>query len=78
VEEGTGRVQTSNSSISNVIPTTGMRDKIGGRPYEVRKDGSRYVISFYPMSESAKNPDAVLFRLTLTRDELKKISKIAA
>jgi len=55
-----------------------MRDKIGGRPYEVRKDGLRYVISFYPMSESAKNPDAVLFKLTLTKDELKKISKIAA
>jgi len=54
-----------------------MRDTIGNRPYEVRKDGSRYVISFYPMSENAKNPDAVLFRLSLTKEELKKLAKIA-
>ena len=54
-----------------------MRDTIGGRPYEVKKAGSKYVISFYPMSENVKNPDAVLFRLTLTKDDLKKLSKIA-
>ena len=54
-----------------------MRDTIGGRPYDVKKQGSKYVISFYPMSESAKNPDAVLFRLSLTRDELKKLAKLA-
>ena len=54
-----------------------MRDTIGGRPYEVRKDGSKYVISFYPQAKNAKNPDAVLFRLTLTKDELKKLAKIA-
>ncbi len=54
-----------------------MRETLGGRPYEVRKDGSRFVISFYPMSEGAKNPDAVLFRLTLDKEELKKLAKIA-
>ena len=54
-----------------------MRDTIGGRPFEVRKDGSKYVISFYPQAKSAKNPDAVLFRLTLTKDELKKLEKIS-
>ena len=35
-----------------------MRDTIGGRPYEIKKTGLKYVISFYPMSENAKNPDA--------------------
>ena len=54
-----------------------MRDTIGGRPYEVKKSGSKFVISFYPISESAKNPDAVLFRLTLSKEELKKLAKIA-
>ena len=54
-----------------------MRDTIGGRPYEAKKDGSRYVLSFYPQTKNAKNPDAVLFRLTLTKDELKKLAKIA-
>jgi len=43
----------------------------------VRKDGSTYVISFYPMSQNAQNPDAVLFRLSLTKEELKKLAKIA-
>ncbi len=54
-----------------------MRDTIGNRPYEVKKDGSKYVINFYPQAKNAKNPDAVLFRLTLTKDELKKLAKIA-
>ena len=54
-----------------------MRDTIGGRPYEVKKDGSKHVLSFYPQTKNAKNPDAVLFRLTLTKDELKKLAKIA-
>ena len=54
-----------------------MRDTIGGRPYDVKKDGSAYIISFYPMAENAKNPDAIIFRLKVTRDELKKLSKIA-
>jgi len=54
-----------------------MRDTIGGRPYEVKKSGSKFVISFYPQAKNAKNPDAVLFRLTLTKEELKKFAKVA-
>jgi len=54
-----------------------MRDTIGGRPYEVKKNGSKFVISFYPQAKNAKNPDAVLFRLTLTKEELKKFAKVA-
>ncbi len=54
-----------------------MRDTIGGRPYDVKKDGSKHVISFYPQTANAKNPDAVLFRLTLTKEEIKKLAKIA-
>ena len=54
-----------------------MRDTLGGRPYGVKKDGSKYVISFYPQAEHAKNPDAVLFRLTLTKEDLKKLAKIS-
>ncbi len=53
-----------------------MRDTIGGRPYDIKKDGSKYVISFYPQAKNAKNPDAVLFRLALTKDELKKLARI--
>lgn len=55
-----------------------MRDTVGDRPYEVKKSGSKYVITFYPMSKNAKNPDAVLYRIALTKDDLKKLAKITA
>ena len=54
-----------------------MRDTIGGRPYDVKKDGLKYRISFYPQAANAKNPDAVMFRLTVTKEDLKKLAKIA-
>ena len=54
-----------------------MRDTIGGRPYDIKKTGLKYVLSFYPQTANAKNPDAVLFRLTLTKEELKKLARIA-
>ena len=43
----------------------------------IKKDDSKYIISFYPQVKNAKNPDAVLFRLALTKDKLKKLVKIA-
>ena len=55
-----------------------MRDTIGGRPYEIKKAGTKYVISFYPQAKNAKNPDAVLFKLTVTKDDLKKLEKTVA
>ena len=54
-----------------------MRDTLGGRPYEVKTDGSKHIISFYPQAKNAKNPDAIIFRLTLEKDDLKKLAKIA-
>ena len=54
-----------------------MRDVIGGRPYEIKKVGSKYMIKFFPQAKNAKNPDAVIFRITLTKDELKKLAKVA-
>ena len=46
-----------------------MREKIGDRPYEVTKNGGMYTIKFYPMIKSAKNPDRVLFCLTVSKKE---------
>lgn len=54
-----------------------MRDTIGGRPYEVKKSDSKYIVTFYPQAKNAKNPDAIIFRLTLTKDELKNLGKLA-
>ncbi len=55
-----------------------MRNTLGGRPYEVTSSGGKYTFKFYPLAKNAKNPDAVIFRLTVTGDELKKLSKIAS
>ena len=53
-----------------------MRDTIGGRPYEIKKAGSKHTIIFYPPANNTKNPDAILFKLTLAKDDLKKLEKI--
>ena len=52
-----------------------MRDIVGSRPFEVTKVGNGYTIKFFPMTKNAKNPNAVIFSLTITKDELKKIEK---
>ena len=64
------------SSISVWPRSSHMRDTLGGRPYEVKKDGSKHIITFYPQAKNAKNPDAIIFRLTLGKDDLKKLAKI--
>lgn len=50
-------------------PTMRVREKIGERPYEVTKKGNQYTIKFYPMIKGAKNPNKVLFCLTITKQE---------
>jgi len=52
-----------------------MRDKIGGRPFEVKSEGGKKLIKFFPMTENAKNPDSVLFRISLDRNDVKKLIK---
>ena len=52
-----------------------MRDKIGGRPYEIKSEGGKKVIQFFPMSENAQNPDLVLFRIHLSKEDVKKLIK---
>ena len=52
------------------------RDKLGGRPYEIKKIGGKTIIQFFPQISNAKNPDAVLFRIELSSDDVKKLKKI--
>jgi len=54
-----------------------VRDKLGGRPYDVIKGDGKYTFRFFPQAQHAKNPDTVLFRVTLTKDDLKKICKLS-
>ena len=59
------------------IPDPYVWGTTGRRPHETKRDGSKYVISFYPQTKNAKNHDVVLFRLTITKQELKKLAKVA-
>ena len=52
-----------------------MRDTVGGRPYEVSKEGDKFVFKFYPMVKDAKHPDTAQFSFKGTRDEIKKMIK---
>jgi len=53
-----------------------MRDRIGGYPYEVKKEAGKTVLRFYPKSPDAKNPDSIVFVLPLDEDGRKKMLKI--
>lgn len=51
-----------------------MRHMLGDRPYEIVKIGDKYTIKFYPMIKGAKNPDRVLFSLTVSKNELDEMA----
>ena len=56
-----------------------MRDKIGERPIEVTESNDKLILKFYPMTKNAKNPNKVLFCLTMdseARINWKKFAKL--
>ena len=53
-----------------------MRDKIGGYPIEVTKDGGKVILKFFHKAENVKHPNAVKMSLILTREDIKKLSKL--
>ena len=53
-----------------------VRDRLAGVPYETKKDKGRIILRFYPKSESAKNPDGIVFMLALEKDDVSKLQKI--
>lgn len=55
-----------------------MKDTIAGLPYEVKKEDSMTVITFYPKSKNAKHPDVGILKIKATKDDLKKLVKIAS
>ena len=52
------------------------RDRLGGVPYETRKEKDRIILRFFPKSASAKNPDGLVFMLSLDNDDVSKLQKI--
>jgi len=53
-----------------------VRDNIGGVPYELKKEGGKLTIRFFPKSPKAKNPDGIVFVLHLDADDRKKLAEI--
>ena len=53
-----------------------MRERIGGVPFETKKSGGNVEIRFYPKGENAKNPDGIVFMLSLSKEDRKKLSGI--
>lgn len=52
------------------------RDRIGDVPYEITSEDGKTVFRFYPKSESAKNPDSIVFVLRLDKGDREKLRKI--
>jgi len=52
------------------------RDRLGGVPYETRKEKDRIILRFFPKSASAKHPDGIVFMLALEKDDVSKLQKI--
>ena len=50
-----------------------MRERIGGVPYETKKSEGNVEIRFYPKGENAKNPDGIVFMLSLSKEDRKKL-----
>ena len=53
-----------------------MRDKIGGYPYETESEDGKLILRFYVKAENAMNPDSVKMTLRLTKEDIKKLSKL--
>ena len=53
-----------------------MRERIGGVPFETKKSGGNVEIRFYPKGENAKNPDGIVFMLSLSKEDRKKLAEI--
>ena len=53
-----------------------MRDKIGGYPIETKKEGNNVIVKFFHKAENVKHPDAVKMTLTLSKEDIKKLSKL--
>lgn len=53
-----------------------MRDKIGGYPYEIKREAGKVILRFFPKNPAAKYPDSVVFVLPLDREDKKKLSQL--
>jgi len=53
-----------------------MRNKIGGYPYTIKKEGNIVILKFYHKGENVKYPDSTKIILPLTKEDIKTLSKL--
>lgn len=49
---------------------------MGGVPFEAKKENGKTVLRFFPKGPNPKNPDSIVFVLTLTKEDKKKLTEI--
>lgn len=52
------------------------RERLGNYPYELKKDGEKIILRFFPKDPAAKFPDNVVFVLPLDREDKMKLTKL--
>ena len=49
------------------------RDRLGGVPYEVAKEGKDIRLRFFPKGDNPKNPDSIVFTMLLGKTDKEKM-----
>ncbi|WP_371504289.1 hypothetical protein [Nitrosopumilus adriaticus] len=49
------------------------RDKLGGVPFEAKKEGRNVKLRFFPKGENPKNPDSIVFTMLLDDEDKEKL-----
>lgn len=52
------------------------RDRLGGVPYQITKEGSKLKIRFYPKGENPRDLNSVVFTMLLEKSDKEKLKKI--
>ena len=52
-----------------------MREELGGRPCDITKESGKIKIVFHPIMSNAKHPDASVFTVKLSSDDIAKLKK---
>ena len=52
------------------------RERLGGVPYETEKQGSKVKVRFFPKGENPKNPDSIVFTMTLDKSDKQKLKEV--
>ena len=52
------------------------RERLGGVPFEGKKEKRKVKLRFFPKGENAKNPDSIVFTMLLDESDKEKILKL--